>query len=192
MRRNIRTLFAILMLLSFISALTPVARAQDQGIDPWADPDNPGGEQIDRRTGQLKAKSSPALPEQIQLMSRRMTGLMEFLQSEVVAYTSAWAMRMAQLLAGLILLFSFLRVWRENGGKGQNLYWWFVRLGVCLGLLGSSVYLVDEMIGVGKDIAVGPSMNSVVFKFYDRMQANFTESYAKIAQNNFKVRVPRE
>src|SRR5215475_1388451 len=160
MRRNIRSLFAILMLLSVISAFTPAARAQDQGIDPLADPDNPGSEQIDRRTGQLKAKSSPALPEQIQLMSRRMTGLMEFLQSEVVAYTSAWAMRMAQLLAGLILLFSFLRVWRENSGKGQNLYWWFARLGICLGLLGSSPYQINELAGIGKEIAEGPLRNS--------------------------------
>src|SRR5262245_1539139 len=107
MRRKIRSLFAIFMLLSIISAFTPVALAQGEAIGPWADPDYPGDEQIDRKTGQLKAKSSPALPEQIQLMSRRMTGLVEFLQSEVVAYTGAWAMQMAQLLAGLILLFSF-------------------------------------------------------------------------------------
>src|SRR5262245_37399051 len=103
MRRKIESLLAILMFPSIISAFTPVGRAQE-GIDPGADPDYPGDEQIDRKKGQLKMISSPALPEQIQLMNRRMTGLMEVLQSEVVANTSAWAMRMAQLLAGLILL----------------------------------------------------------------------------------------
>jgi hypothetical protein len=193
MRHKIESLFAILMLLSVISAFTPVVRAQEPGIDPWADPDYTGEEQIDRKKGQLKAKSSPALPEQIQLVNRRMTGLMEVLQSEVVAYTSAWAMRMAQLLAGLILLFSFLRVWRENSGKGQNLYWWFARLGICLGLLGSSPYQINELAGIGKEIAEGgPTRNSAIFRFYDRNQANFSESYAMIAQNTFKVRVPEQ
>ena len=185
--RKIESLLTALMLMIVISAFAPTIRAQE----PWEDPES-GNEQIDRRTGQLKAKSSPALPEQIQIMSRVMTGLMEFLQSEVVAYMSTWAMYMAQLLSGLILLFSFLRVWRENSGKGENLYWWFARLGICLGLLTSSIFLINEMVGVGKDIAVGSSTNSVVFRFYDRMQSNFTESYAKIAQNTFKVRIPGE
>ncbi|HZN12092.1 MAG TPA: hypothetical protein VFC61_10455, partial [Blastocatellia bacterium] len=122
-------------------------------------------------------------------MNRRASGLVAFLQSEVVAYFTAWAERMAQVLASVIILFSFLRVWRENQGKGANLFWWFARLAVCLGLIGSGPWLVNEMYDLGRDVAVGPSADSVVYRFYDRMQANFAESYAKIARGTFTVKV---
>jgi hypothetical protein len=119
-----------------------------------------------------------------------MTGLMEFLQNAVVRDFTDWAMSFSRYLAGGLWLFFFLKVFRESGGKGENLYWWFPRLGICMGLLLSSVMLINEMVDIGKGVAVGPSTNSSAFKFYDRMQANFSESYSLIAQHQFKVRVP--
>ncbi|MGH9838021.1 MAG: hypothetical protein ACREEM_04480 [Blastocatellia bacterium] len=96
---------------------------------------------------------------------------------------------MAQVLAAMLILFSFLRVWR---GRGANLFWWFARLAVCLGLIGAGPWLINEMYDVGRDIAVGQSANSAVFRFYDRMQANFSESYAKIAAGTFTVKVDNQ
>ena len=126
------------------------------------------------------------------MMNRRATSLIQFLQSEVVAYFSQWSERMSQVLAGLIILFSFLRIWRENSGRGSNLFWWFARLGICLGLIGSGPWLINEMYDIGRDIAQGSAADSVVYRFYDRMQANFTESYAKIAEGTFTVKVNKE
>jgi hypothetical protein len=184
---KLQSLLALLLLVSALGGFTGSAFAQE----PWNDP-AAVEERIDRKTGQLKAKASPTLPDQMQLMNRRATGLIQFLQSEVVAYFSTWTERMAQVLAALLILFSFLRVWRENSGRGANLFWWFARLAVCLGLIGAGPWLINELYDVGRDIAVGQSANSAVFRFYDRMQANFSESYAKIAAGTFTVKVDKQ
>lgn len=184
LRRRTRAIFALILFLSIGVSFAATASAQEPWEDQSASPEN-----IDRRTGELKAKASPSLPEQMQLAGRRAQGLVAFLQSEVGAYFTAWAERMAQALAALIILFSFLRVWREHDGRGANLFWWFARLAVCLGLVGSGPWLINEMYDVGRDIAVGPSADSVVFRFYDRMQANFSESYARIARGTFTIKV---
>jgi hypothetical protein len=190
MRSQFRSLLILLLLFcAGGGATSPAAHAQEISSQPWECPECPP-EQIDRSTGGLRAKSSPGLPEQIQIMGRRMTGLMELLQNAVVRDFTDWAMSFSQILAGGLWLFFLLKVFRESGGKGDSLYWWFPRLGVCMGLLLSSIMLVNEMVDIGKGIAVGPTTNSSAFKFYDRMQANFNESYALIAQNQFKVRVP--
>ncbi len=182
---KLRSPLALLLLLSALSGFTLAVSAQE----PWNDPAGTD-EKIDRKTGQLKAKQSPTLPDQMQLMNRRATSLIQFLQSEVVVYFSEWTERMAQVLAALLILFSFMRLWREHNGKGgASLFWWFARLGVCLGLIGAGPSIINEMYDVGRDIAQGSSANSVVYRFYDRMQTNFTESYAKIAQGTFTVKV---
>jgi hypothetical protein len=180
MKSKIRSISALLLLITAIGFPSLVVCAQEP--DP--------NEVIDRQRGGLKAPSSPSLPNQIQLLGRRTSRLLEFLQNEVVKHFIDWAQRMAYILAGTFILFSFLREWRENGGgRGENFYWWFARLAVCVGMFGTGIPLINEMIDVGKDIAVGQSMNSVPFRFYDRMQANFSESYAKIAENQFVVKV---
>jgi hypothetical protein len=182
-----RSLFSCLLLLLTLGGLSSSVSAQQ----PWEDPGSTG-EKIERSRGQLKEKTSPSLPDQMQMMNRRATSLIQFLQSEVVTYFSQWSERMSQVLAGLIILFSFLRIWRENSGRGSNLFWWFARLGICLGLIGSGPWLINEMYDIGRDVAQGPSADSVVYRFYDRMQANFTESYAKIAEGTFTVKVNKE
>ena len=188
MRNRFRSLLFLLLLVCVAAgAISPTVYAQE--YKPWECPECPP-EQIDRNTGRLREKSSPGLPEQIQIMGRRMTGLMQFLQDAVVREFTDWAMSFSRYLAGGLWLFFFLKVFRESGGKGANLYWWFPRLGVCMGLLLSSIMLINEMVDIGKGIAVGPSNRASACTFYDRMQANFTESYSLIAQNQFKVRVP--
>jgi hypothetical protein len=183
---KLRSLFALLFLCSALFGFAATAAAQEPNNDPAAN------EVIDRKTGQLKAKQSPSLPDQMQLMNRRSTQLIQFLQSEVVAYFSAWTERMAQALAALLILFSFLRVWRENSGRGANLFWWFGRLAICLGLIGAGPAIINDMYDIGKDIAEGSSGNSVLARFYNRTQANFSESYAKIALGTFTVKVNKQ
>src|SRR5215207_10200566 len=134
-----RSTFAILLLLFSLGGVSSKVLAQQ----PWEDPSS-AGEKIERSRGQLKEKASPSLPDQMQMMNRRATSLIQFLQSEVVAYFSQWSERMSQVLAGLIIIFSFLRIWRENSGRGSNLFWWFARLGICLGLIGSGPWLINE------------------------------------------------
>ncbi|MGH9838020.1 MAG: hypothetical protein ACREEM_04475 [Blastocatellia bacterium] len=71
---KLRSLLALLPLLSALGGFTGAAFAQE----PWNDP-AAAEEKIDRKTGQLKTKSSPTLPDQMQLMNRRATGLIQFL-----------------------------------------------------------------------------------------------------------------
>ena len=45
--------------------------------------------------------------------------------------------------------FSFARLWRESGGAGTDVFWWFGRLAVCLALLGSGPAIVNGLNGIG-------------------------------------------
>ena len=186
MLRLIRSLFACLLMISATVAFTATVRAQD----PWDDQTG-SQEQIDRQTGQLKQKSSPGLAERIQILGTRATQKMNFLVSEVFTYFSGWVLQMAQWLSAVLILFGFLKVMRENEGRADfNLWAWFVRLGLFLSLITASPALLTDMYAIGNDIATGQSGNSVIYRFYGQMQANFEESYAKITENQFKVRVP--
>jgi hypothetical protein len=183
MKTSVHKLRSLLALLLLSFTLLGFAAAQEANNEP---------EVIDRKTGQLKTKQSPSLPDQMQLMNRRSTQLIQFLQSEVVVYFSQWTERMAQILAALLILFSFMRVWRENSGHGANLFWWFGRLAICLGLIGASPAIINDLYDIGKDIAEGSSGNSVLARFYQKTQANFSESYAKIALGTFTVKVNKQ
>ena len=38
-----------------------------------------------------------------------------------------WLEKLSWTLAMLIILFGFVRLWRENSGAGVDLFWWFER-----------------------------------------------------------------
>ncbi|MBO0861805.1 MAG: hypothetical protein J2P21_25615 [Chloracidobacterium sp.] len=102
MKKRFRTLLIFLPLLcAAASDIAPAAHAQDvTASQPWDCIDCPTQEVIDRSTGALRQKSSPGLPEQIQIMGRQMTSLMQFLQDSVVKDFTNWAMSFSQMLAG--------------------------------------------------------------------------------------------
>jgi hypothetical protein len=183
---RLRSMLALLLLCSALCTSTASISAQE----PYNDPATSAEEKIDRKTAQLKQKQSPSLADQMQLMARRAVSLMQSLQAQVFLYFNGWAETLGRWLFVLVLLISFLRLWRETGARSlESMGWWFVRVAICIGLLGAGPSIIDGLYGLGKDIAEGSSGNSVLARFYYKNQANFTESYAKIAMGTFTVKL---
>ncbi|MGH9914185.1 MAG: hypothetical protein ACRD63_02715 [Pyrinomonadaceae bacterium] len=143
------------------------------------------------------AVSGHTLSDNIAALSARASQLLPRLQSEFVSRLITWIDRIAIGLASVILLYSFARLWRESGGVGIDAFWWCVRLGVCLFLLGSGPYLVDQLYRIGKEIAEGNEITgsagkSMLFEFYKAQQNSFNESYQKFTEGYFTVNAEGE
>jgi hypothetical protein len=136
---------------------------------------------------------SRSLSEQIAGLNVRARQLLPALQGEVMSRVMGWAARFSMLLAALIILGSFLRMWRENDGQGSNLFWWFGRLACCLLLVGSGSAIIDAFYLSGKEIAEGNEIGgavgrSALFEFYQAQRETFNDSYEKAVDGHFKVK----
>ena len=95
---------------------------------------------------QTPAPSGPTLSDHIARLSIKAAQLLPYLQSEVLSHLQDWVYGIAVAVAVLVLLFSFLRLWRENAGGGNsNLIFFFLRSLYFFGLVGSSVWLIGQM-----------------------------------------------
>src|ERR687891_237678 len=93
-----------------------------------------------------------------------------------------------------VLLFSFLRLWRESAGGNSNLVFFFLRSLFFFGLVGSSVWLIGQMAATGKEIAEGSEISGsagrgLLFEFYKAQRDSFNESYEKLVMGTFTVKV---
>jgi len=102
--------------------------------------------------------TGPTLSDHIARLSIRVSQLLPYLQYEVLSRIQEWVYGIAVALAVLVLLFSFLRLWRENAGGNSNLVFFFIRSLFFFGLVGSSVWVVGQMAATGKEIAEGNEM----------------------------------
>ena len=95
------------------------------------------------------------------------------------------------MLAALIMMFSFARLWRENNGAGADVFWWFGRLAVCLALLGSGPFIINYLNSIGKQIAQGNELigDSALSRFYHSQRDSFNDSYQKFTEGLFTVKV---
>src|SRR5687768_5916722 len=71
--------------------------------------------------------AGPTLSDHIARLSLRASQLLPYLQNEVLSHIQDWVHGIAVALAILILLFGFLRLWRENSGGNSNLIFYFLR-----------------------------------------------------------------
>jgi hypothetical protein len=138
--------------------------------------------------------NGPTLSDHIARLSIRASQLLPYLQNEVLNRIQDWVHGIAVALAVLVLLFSFLRLWRENAGGNNNLLFFFVRSLFFFGLVGSSVWLVGRMAATGKEIAEGNEIRgvagrSMLFEFYQAQRDSFNESYQKMVMGTFTVKV---
>lgn len=137
------------------------------------------------------------LADNIAALSVRAAQTLPKLQAEFVSVMLSWAETIAIGLASVILLYSFARLWRESGGVGLDALWWLIRLGVCLFLLNSGPYLVDQLYLIGQEIAEGNEIQGaggqgLPFEFYDAQRYSFNESYKKFSEGHFTVTVEGE
>src|ERR1700752_5487409 len=70
---------------------------------------------------QTPAPSGPTLSDHIARLSIKASQLLPYLQNEVLSHIQEWVHGIAIAVAVLVLLFGFLRLWRENAGGNSNL-----------------------------------------------------------------------
>ena len=144
---------------------------------------------------QTPAPSGPTLSDHIARLSIKAAQLLPYLQSEVLSHLQDWVYGIAVAVAVLVLLFSFLRLWRENAGGGNsNLVFFFLRSLFFFGLVGSSVWIIGQMAATGREIAEGSEINGsagrgLLFEFYKAQRDSFNESYEKLVMGTFTVKV---
>ncbi len=135
--------------------------------------------------------SGKTLSENIAGLMQRAGEMIPKLQSELESPLLPWFETISIVLAALIVIFSFARLWRENNGAGVDLFWWFGRLAVCLALLGSGPFLINSLNSIGKQIAQGNELigDSVLSRFYHAQRDSFNDSYQKFTEGLFTVKV---
>ena len=157
-----------------ITALCATALAQTSGSEPQS--------------------SGQSFSELVAGLAIRASQLMPYLQNEIIGKLAGWIQNLAIVLSSLIMLGSFLRIWRESNGQGANLFWWFARLGVCFSMMLSGPLIIQTMYQVGNDIARGNELagkdgDSLLYEFYRAQRDSFNESYSKLTQGTFTVKV---
>jgi len=171
-----RTILAALLLVVFSLCLNVPAFAQSPAPSP---------------TPVATPSSGRTLSENIAGLVQRAGEMIPRLRAELESPLLSWFETISILLAALITLFSFARLWRENNGAGGDLFWWFGRLAVCLALLGSGPLLINYLNRMGKQIAQGDEINgnSALSRFYHAQRDSFNDSYQKFTEGLFTVKV---
>ena len=166
----------IAALVAFLSICAP---AQPPNPSPSPAPANP------------TSASGKTFSENLAALAIRAADLIPVLQSEVESPLLAWFEKISLLLAALIVMFSFARLWRENAGAGADVFWWFGRLAICFALLGSGPYLINYLHSIGQQIAAGNESigESALAKFYRSQRESFDRSYLKFSDGMFTVKV---
>src|SRR6266545_175172 len=116
--RNIpikRRLLALMHLATFSLCLGLTVFAQTPGPTPTPTPT--GGKTLSENIAGLAQRAGELIPK---------------LQSEIESPLLSWFEKIAIVLAALVVMFSFARLWRENNGAGADAFWWFGRLAICL------------------------------------------------------------
>src|ERR1051325_5057093 len=138
----------------------------------------------DRATAQAQAADT-TLSDHIARLSLRASQLLPYLDYEVLSRLQAWIQGIAVAIAVLVLLFGFLRLWRENAGGNSNLVFYFVRSLFFFGMVGTSAWLIGQMAATGKEIAEGNELQganggSLLYDFYKAQRDSFTESFERM------------
>lgn len=143
---------------------------------------------------QTPPPSGTSLSDHIARLSIKASQLLPYLQNEVLSHIQDWVYGIAVAVAVLVLLFSFLRLWRENAGGNSNLIFFFLRSLFFFGLVGSSIWIISQMAATGKEIAEGNEISGnagrgLLFEFYKAQRDSFNESYEKLVMGTFTVKV---
>src|SRR5215475_9195399 len=144
---------AITQALAIIVCLSAVAPAQTPTPQPSP-------------ATNTKAAGGSSFSQTLAQMASRASDLLPVVRNEIEIPLLPWLEKLSLLLAGLITIAAFARLWKENAGAGADLFWWFARLGVIFALFGSGPRIVDEMFVIGREIAVGADGSGALFQFY--------------------------
>src|SRR5262245_20660770 len=137
---------------------------------------------------------APIAPEQASFsqalagMASRASDLLPIIRNEIEGPLLPWLEKLSLLLAGVVMIAAFARLWRENAGAGADLFWWFARLGVVFALMGSGPKIIDGMFVMGREIAVGEDGHGALFQLYVKQRGSFDTAYRVFQEGLFTVK----
>lgn len=162
-------------IITVIVCLSAVASAQTPSPQPSpsAPPTNTVGSSFSQTLERMRSRATELLP---------------LVRNEIEGPLLPWLENLSLLLASLIIIAAFARLWRENGGAGVDLFWWFARLGVIFALLGNGPRIVDGMFVVGRELAGGVDASSALHQFCVKQRSEFDAAYEKFTEGVFTVK----
>lgn len=172
-RRLIPVALLILTVILFI--LTPAALAQGPGVPP-APTATPTPTHND---GPWEAGQPSAQMVKLMDLVRQ---LIPYLRRQVEKPLLAKFRFLALILSSLILLFSFIRVIRENDGASTELYYWFGRAVFCMALFAISPLIISAVYKIGRTFAIP------IEPMIDEKRAAFNDQYYTFVHRNFLVK----
>lgn len=89
---------------------------------------------------------------------------------------------LAMILGSLVLLFSFIRVLKENDGASQELYYWFARAAIFMAFFAMGPAIVSNLYKIGRTLTI-PIESSIE----EKRQA-FNDNYYKFVHGTLIVR----
>jgi hypothetical protein len=87
-------------------------------------------------------------------------------------------------VAVIVMIFSFLRMLRENDGAGKELGWWCFRLAVIFTLFGTSGRVIDAMGQIGIDIVNVTEFRKALWD----AEIDFNTNYEKFTEGLFYIK----
>jgi hypothetical protein len=121
----------------------------------------------------------------------RAGALIPLLQNEIEGPLMPWLENWSWMLAVLVVMFGFARLWRENSGASVDVFWWFGRVGIILALMGTGPTIINTLDTIGQEIAWGGSGGSsgrgVLYRFYNNQRQAFEEGYSIFTKGHFTV-----
>ena len=88
----------------------------------------------------------------------------------------------AMVLASLILLFSFIRIIRENDGASSELYYWFGRAVFCMALFAIAPAAISTLYKIGRTLTIP------IEPMIGEKRTEFNDHYYAFVHRNFLVK----
>jgi hypothetical protein len=133
--------------------------------------------------------TGPAPRDILERFARRAAHLIPEVVEAIERPIYPYFVYLAWVVAGLVSVFSFLRLTRHQEGTTSDTLWWFTRFAIFLAFLLGTNDILSSMAGIGHNIAYGPDANSFLARLVADQQYSFDESYRKFLENQFVVRV---
>ncbi|MBS1807499.1 MAG: hypothetical protein JST84_04840 [Acidobacteria bacterium] len=87
-------------------------------------------------------------------------------------------------VAVIVMIGSFLRLFREDNGMSENLYWWCIRLLVCMALFGFGPRIITSLHGAGVSLTQIDTVKTMT----ERVEGDFDEKYAEYVKGMLTVK----
>jgi hypothetical protein len=169
-----RTCLAATQIIAIIVCLSATAAAQPANPSTQPSPTPTAGDGI-------------SYADALATFTNRAFKLLDVFQNEIQEPLLPRFQSLSLLLGGLIAIAAFARLWRENAGAGEDLFWWFGRLGLILALLGKGPMILDGMADTGKRIVAGNYMGNIGKLREDQCNA-FDSAYREFTEGTFEIR----